>query len=142
MRGFRYREKVKLLSIVYIFIQLCTHFLTVFFICVDAVKTVFNTPAYTCTCNAGYVSSGGVCADFDECAVTPCMNNAKCHNLINSYACGILDSSSGADVYSCPSGWRGQSCNIDIDECAAGTPCGSNGDCANSDGGFTCTECW
>jgi hypothetical protein len=107
--------------------------------CVDSVRTVFNTPAYTCTCNDGYVSSGGVCADFDECAVTPCMNSAQCHNLVNDYQCGTLDSSSGTDVYSCPSGWEGQSCNIDIDECATGTPCGDNGDCANSDGGFTCT---
>ena len=119
------------------------HFLNLIFklfflICVDGIRTSFNTPAYTCTCKPGYVSSGGVCADIDECKATPCKNNAKCHNLVNDYACGILDTSSGK--YKCPSGWEGKSCNIDIDECSTGTPCGSNGDCTNKDGGFTCTE--
>ena len=37
----------------------------------------------------------------------------------------------------CPSQWRGNTCNIDVDECN-NSPCQNGGSCDNSAGGYTC----
>ena len=45
----------------------------------------------------------------------------------------------GGFVCECPSGWHGERCTFDIDECdSRDNVCGDNGSCDNNQGGFTC----
>ena len=44
----------------------------------------------------------------------------------------------GGFVCECPSGWHGERCTFDIDECDRDNVCGNNGKCDNNQGGFTC----
>ncbi|XP_078681775.1 uncharacterized protein LOC144916521 [Branchiostoma floridae x Branchiostoma belcheri] len=65
--------------------------------------------------------------DKDECARNPCQHGGSCVNKDGGYTC------------ICSSGWTGQDCQQDIDECAS-KPC-QNGTCDNKDGGYTCHRC-
>ena len=73
--------------------------------CVSSTGSVSGTTGNClCTCNAGYEGAG--CAtDIDDCAVSPCINNGVCNDLVNDYNCA------------CINGFSGKSC----DECAAGS---------------------
>lgn len=61
-----------------------------------------------CKCQPGY--TGKYCeTEIDECASTPCQNNATCTDLLADYRCDC----SGT-------GFTGSNCEIDIDECLEG----------------------
>merc|ERR1711907_698439 len=66
----------------------------------------------------------------NACSFRPCSNtNTKtCKNEWNSYKC------------ICRSGWTGQTCEEDINECNESDFCQNGGVCTNFDGGFSC-EC-
>ena len=56
-----------------------------------------------------------------------CLNGATCVDAANSVTC------------LCATGYTGDRCDQDIDECATGTPCQNGGVCTNSPAGsFTC----
>ncbi|XP_031675777.1 protein eyes shut homolog, partial [Oncorhynchus kisutch] len=63
-----------------------------------------------------------------ECSSQPCLNNATCTDLLNSYQC------------LCPQGWVGVDCSEDVDECDSG-PCLNGAQCQESPlpGEFSCT---
>jgi len=115
---------------------------------------------FDCTCTAGWVTLGwenGVfqgCEDENDCASNPCKNGATCS-----------ESAPGDQKYvcTCAQGWEGETCEEDIDECAANgegdLSCGMNDnqECVNtnainadtgslvgnSQGWFcTCSEYW
>ncbi|CAO1412778.1 unnamed protein product [Diamesa serratosioi] len=80
-----------------------------------------------CKCQKGY--NGRYCElDIDECAVTPCLNNGKCSDLIGDFDCDC----SGT-------GFTGKHCEVDIDECLTeAISCGGRGQCLNTIGSFKC----
>ncbi len=92
----------------------------------------------TCTCNAGYVSSGGQCVPTtNECVPSPgpCVANATCNDP---------DSSPNDAVCTCPTGFTGNGKTAgtgctQIDNCV-GNPCGAGlGTCVNGINTHTCT---
>ncbi|XP_041378939.1 fibrillin-1-like [Gigantopelta aegis] len=124
-----------------------------------------NTPgSYTCTCRDGYTGDGRTCTDVDECSgQNLCDKNANCTNTDGSYtSCQanvtyghncrkLCDNRKCASTVSpcnpqngfcdggCQVGWNGSDCTLDIDECLAQTTCGTNANCTNTDGSYTCT---
>ena len=86
-----------------------------------------------CNCGDGYESkplnaTHETCKDIDECARDPCKNGGACDDLINSYECDC----SGT-------GFEGDTCEKDIDECVVMDPCMNQGRCNNTLGDYTCT---
>ncbi len=81
------------------------------------------------TCNAG----NGNCESSDPCTPNPCQNGGTCFpgarilGPSNPYTC------------TCPSGWTGTNCDVDINECLLGV-CDSGGtaSCENTPGSFIC----
>ncbi|HVV82388.1 MAG TPA: DNRLRE domain-containing protein [Kofleriaceae bacterium] len=119
--------------------------------CQDAVD------GYTCACEPGY--SGDFCnVDINECATHPCGDHGMCADLVDAYTCtcdgGYLGSQCDivdkcftnnggcGDGYTCSGGAQPIVICTDVDECAANDgagPCQNGGQCANSDGSYTCT---
>ena len=64
----------------------------------------------------------------DPCDPNPCLNEATCSAQTD-----------GSAACACADGWEGDLCDADKDECAADeNPCGPNGTCTNTEGGFDC----
>ena len=67
-----------------------------------------------------------VCADVDECILSPCDTNAACSN------------NNGAFVCTCNSGYTGDGLTCsDVDECSS-MPCDLHATCTNEPGGYSC----
>ncbi|XP_077146336.1 uncharacterized protein LOC143808019 isoform X2 [Ranitomeya variabilis] len=82
---------------------------------------------YECSCQDGYTPnpvSPTQCIQKDYCNHSPC-NHGLCINGLHGFTC------------SCFSGWEGQTCDEDIDECTTNNPC-SRGTCINTLGSYTC----
>ena len=85
---------------------------------------------YICTpCKSGYLSNGNrtKCFDADECRAMrdACYNGAACVNTEGSYRC------------ECGAGYKGKSCEDDINECE-NLPCKNGAPCTNLKGGYKC----
>ncbi|XP_060602354.1 neurogenic locus notch homolog protein 1-like [Ruditapes philippinarum] len=61
------------------------------------------------------------------CGNLTCLNNAKCENRSN-----------GDMFCMCQRGFKGSTCDEDLDECKFGNPCFRRGNCQNSIGGYKC----
>ena len=90
---------------------------------------------------SGY--TGSDCAtEIDECAVTPCQNNGTCHDGLGNYSCSCkykIEKVPDGSNRSFETGFKGDNCEIDIDECAT-TPtiCLNVAQCVNNHGSFKC----
>ena len=86
-----------------------------------------NNGGFTCSCNDGYKlnEDGKTCENINDCSPNPCAHGT-CTDLVDNYSCECLN------------GWKGNDCDIDINECTEGTS-GCTQNCANNDGGFTCS---
>ncbi|XP_071965811.1 uncharacterized protein [Antedon mediterranea] len=74
-----------------------------------------------------YLSTSELVTYTNHCLEFPC-NHGDCVNEKSSYRC------------QCYTGWKGDECEQDINECSESlTPCGNNGTCANTDGSYKCT---
>ncbi|XP_077968671.1 complement receptor type 1-like isoform X4 [Styela clava] len=68
--------------------------------------------------------SSSTCQEMDECEKRPCHHNGVCLDGINDFSC------------SCPTGYSGKTCEIDIDDCSS-NPC-HNGYCSDGINNFIC----
>uniref|UniRef100_A0A7E4W5Q3 EGF-like domain-containing protein n=2 Tax=Panagrellus redivivus TaxID=6233 RepID=A0A7E4W5Q3_PANRE len=107
-----------------------------------------STDGFTCSCNSGF--TGANCEiDIDECqseSVT-CPSNMQCLDQPGGYSCicpedscgnGVCSSTmTGSPVCACDSGWQGDHCLDDVDECES-DPCNSTETCFNSAGSYVC----
>ena len=79
---------------------------------------------FKCNCTPGY--QGKRCEiDINECAISPCFNNAICVDKVNAFECKCLP------------GFNGTLCEVNIDECS-GQPCLNNGSCTDLINAFQC----
>ncbi|XP_038063463.1 protein crumbs-like isoform X2 [Patiria miniata] len=109
--------------------------------CADLIKD------YNCSCWRGY--EGKNCeVDVNECQDAPCLFGGVCYQRSNqSLYNGVNPLFPGQFSYAnasgflcqCADGYKGTTCEIDIDECASG-PCANNGTCNDGVNGYTC-EC-
>ena len=81
------------------------------------------------TCDDGFdLDENNACVDIDDCASDPCQNGGTCTDKVNAFSCA------------CASGYEGDTCVTDINECTTDTDdCDVNADCANNVGSYTCT---
>uniref|UniRef100_A0A6Q2X482 Notch receptor 2 n=1 Tax=Esox lucius TaxID=8010 RepID=A0A6Q2X482_ESOLU len=100
--------------------------------CATAACTVGSTcidrvASFLCVCPYG--KTGLLCHVNDACISSPCRDGAQCDtNPIN-----------GMFNCNCAPGYKGSTCNDDINECIIGpNPCEHGGVCVNTDGSFTC----
>lgn len=133
--------------------------------CQDSTHCV-NTPgAYTCECLPGFRRVDAYnCEEHDECASNEhnCHKNARCINTMGSYKCECLPGYRGdgvtcepicnqtclnggkctaPNVCSCRRGYKGSSCETDVNECSENLhQCHKNSNCINMPGWYYC-EC-
>ncbi len=78
-------------------------------------------------CVDGFYCISGICLR-DPCAADYCKNGATCTTRGEDIVC------------SCPAGYRGAQCDVDIDECTENTDkCDANATCLNEPGDFSCS---
>lgn len=91
---------------------------------------------YTCSCPAGYALSN------DRLTCTVCPTGTYGLKCTTSCSCGDR-ATVCHPVYgctNCTSGWSGEQCQVDVDECASSTgPCPANSTCKNVPGSYWCT---
>ncbi|CAI9724667.1 mucinmucin-4-like [Octopus vulgaris] len=95
--------------------------------------------SYTCDCYEGYsLQSNGSCTKHD---VPKCDENHfgdKCErdcNICNEKSTERCDKVSGCI---CNEGWKGSTCETDIDECLNASVCSANEICENQNGTYEC----
>ncbi|CAJ0968186.1 unnamed protein product [Ranitomeya imitator] len=64
------------------------------------------------------------CQGEDMCNRAPCQHGGQCQDLFNSFSC------------TCPSGWEGVHCELNIDDCKS-KPC-AHGSCYDLENGYRC----
>uniref|UniRef100_A0A672LG93 Neurogenic locus notch homolog protein 2-like n=1 Tax=Sinocyclocheilus grahami TaxID=75366 RepID=A0A672LG93_SINGR len=112
--------------------------------CIDGIAT------FTCECHPGYM--GPICSEqIRECQSDPCQNRGRCVDLVNMYQCNCQPGTSGELNCHCTfemcilnmcvltTGFTGEMCQVDIDECAS-TPCHNGAKCLDRPNGYEC-EC-
>ncbi|XP_077593267.1 protein crumbs homolog 2a [Stigmatopora nigra] len=102
--------------------------------CLEGVKE------YTCLCWPGY--EGPNCEmDIDECAEHPCHNDGECFERSNHNHWPLDWELRYADaagyICHCQSGFAGENCTIDIDECVS-EPCRNGATCEDQSNGYIC----
>ncbi|XP_072019675.1 uncharacterized protein [Amphiura filiformis] len=77
-----------------------------------------------------FLRAGGlhIFQDLDECSSNPCKNSGRCTDMVTGHACDCVST-----------GWQGETCDEDIDECQQ-LPliCDTNAECINTAGSYMC----
>uniref|UniRef100_A0A8C9W046 Neurogenic locus notch homolog protein 1 n=1 Tax=Scleropages formosus TaxID=113540 RepID=A0A8C9W046_SCLFO len=82
---------------------------------------------FKCRCPPGW--TGNTCQQADPCASNPCANGGQCTPFESYYICH------------CTEFFHGQTCMLDVNECAQSpSPCRNGGVCVNEVGSYHC-EC-
>ena len=87
---------------------------------------------FTCTCNTNYNGDGLNCTMID------CEIGSTSDDWTIDCVHGTATGKAAECTCSCTTGWTGDFCQNDVDECAS-EPCDNNANCVNTDGDFTCT---
>ena len=98
---------------------------------------------YECTCVVGF--TGTNCeTNINDCEGDPCVNGdcvvsqyiqMHAHGCILLWCYSILQDGIAMYICTCPAGWTGRNCEINIDDCTS-NPCQNGGTCTVS-GNFT-----
>ncbi|XP_033097160.1 mucin-12-like [Anneissia japonica] len=72
------------------------------------------------------VQDGAFYIGIGECADVTCENGGKCNRVTDGYEC------------QCTSGWTGNLCQTDLNECTSSSICSSDLVCKNTFGGYLC----
>jgi hypothetical protein len=83
----------------------------------------------SCACDDGFESDGaGGCRDVDDCVANACQHGAKCVDGLGGYTCDCVDT-----------GYEGERCEKDIDECAQINACSPDYPCIQTQPpGYVC----
>lgn len=83
-------------------------------------------------CGTGSESlpNGLECRDINECLQRPCQNGGECINETPGFRCECQGT-----------GFGGERCQADDDECTGRGVCGERASCRNIPGGFVCDDC-
>ena len=94
------------------------------YLCISSSLIQFPLQFYKCLCKPGY--TGSKCEnEINECEGDPC-HSGKCTDLINDFKCDCNGT-----------GFTGDTCHEDIDECLISDPC-LHGQCNNLAGSYNC----
>lgn len=94
---------------------------------------------FKCRCEAGY--AGAHCdTDIDECASHPCAHDGQCTDSTSAIG-GFGQTPVGSDAFkcTCAPGFRGKTCDQDVNECLS-RPCQHGGVCIDLVDDYSC-EC-
>uniref|UniRef100_A0AAV2J7I2 Uncharacterized protein n=1 Tax=Knipowitschia caucasica TaxID=637954 RepID=A0AAV2J7I2_KNICA len=90
--------------------------------------TTLPSGGFSCTCSPQY--TGGRCElEITACVPNPCQNGGVCKTIGNAFLC------------SCRRGFKGLTCQEDVNECDRSNPegeCENGGVCVNTHGSFYC----
>ncbi|WAR30635.1 LOW QUALITY PROTEIN: FBP1-like protein [Mya arenaria] len=127
--------------------------------CVNGATCVDGIDSYTCNCQQGY--DGIFCHDVaDACYSQPCRHGGVCNyrglcdcvEIVNT--CGwhnetcqtlLCNQTPACNVYTTPytcncdiTGYHGDICDVDVNECVNTNACEHDGVCVNTQGNYTC----
>ncbi|CAC5394799.1 unnamed protein product [Mytilus coruscus] len=95
-----------------------------------------KTPGYKCSCN-----KNGTKLDSDEQSCTACAEGEWGQNCVKSCTCVIANTNSCNKTdgsCNCKTGWEGDNCESDVNECSNKTICQANSKCENTNGSYVC----
>lgn len=107
-------------------IEICDQNSNIAFLTFLTLYYISGNNTYTCECSPGL--TGENCRYIDYCFDKEPCKNGVCVPKNDDYTCECDDS-----------GYSGQHCEEDLDECLQADICGSAGTCTNTIGSFECT---
>ena len=90
------------------------------------IGSIMGINRYECFCTLG--RTGKMCELEDPCHPNPCREGGTCSR----------NQLTGEMICKCTSGFQGQDCSEDVDECTAISPPCGNDLCVNTRGNFKC----
>ncbi|XP_071153468.1 uncharacterized protein [Mytilus edulis] len=95
-----------------------------------------KTPGYECSCN-----KNGTKLDSDEQSCTACAEGEWGQNCVENCTC-VTENTNYCNKTdgncNCKTGWKGDNCDTDINECDNATICQANSLCENTNGSYVC----
>ncbi|CAG2200661.1 unnamed protein product [Mytilus edulis] len=95
-----------------------------------------KTPGYECSC-----TKNGTKLDSDEQSCTACAEGEWGQNCVENCTCETENTNSCNKTdgsCNCKTGWKGDNCDTDINECDNATICQANSLCENTNGSYVC----
>ncbi|VDI73639.1 Hypothetical predicted protein, partial [Mytilus galloprovincialis] len=95
-----------------------------------------KTPGYECSC-----TKNGTKLDSDEQSCTACAEGEWGQNCVENCTCVTENTNSCNKTdgsCNCKTGWKGDNCDTDINECDNATICQANSLCENTNGSYVC----
>ncbi|MFT3925172.1 MAG: EGF domain-containing protein [Myxococcales bacterium] len=96
------------------------------------VNTVGSSSCEPCGTGMQSTSNGLACEDINECSTvpSPCLHGGSCSNFSGGFSCGCAGT-----------GYVGDLCEQDFNECTSRSVCGTDKYCSNVAGTYNCVPC-